>query len=102
MPPSCAAPDSGTMVAEFDLGAAWASDASGGAKSLASLPLSVPAIAAGVIGYFRIYDATGTVCHMQGTVSAPGGGGPMFCDNPDTAVSQHVVVGGFTLSAPGA
>jgi len=54
MPANCAAPDTGTKIAEFDLGPSWAAAASAGAKSLSSLPLTVPAIAAGIIRFFRL------------------------------------------------
>jgi hypothetical protein len=102
LPANCAAADSGTKVAEFDLAASsdWAA-ASGGTKALASLPLSVTGAAAGVAGYFRFYDA-GAVCHMQGTLTLTGGGGDMTLDNTNIQSGQTVKITGFTLTAPGA
>jgi hypothetical protein len=101
-PANCAAADSGTKLVEFDLASSWASPASGGAKTLANLPLTVAAIAAGIVGYFRIYDSTGSTCHMQGTITQTGGGGDMTCDNTNVANAQNITVGGFNLSCPGA
>jgi hypothetical protein len=43
-------------------------------------------------------DSGGTVCHMQGTVTATGGGGDMTIDNTSIASGQSVTVTGFTLT----
>lgn len=49
--------------------------------------------------FFRIYDIAGTpVCHLQGTVSAPAGGGDLILDNVSIANNQSVVISGFTLT----
>jgi hypothetical protein len=101
-PADCAAADTGTKIAEFDLGSSWAAAASAGAKTLASLPLSIPAVAAGTVGHFRIFASDGTTCHMQGAITGPGGGGDMIADNPNMASGQNVNITGFTLAAPGA
>ena len=102
VPSNCAAADSGTKVVEFDLAASgdW-NAASAGAKTLASLPLSANAANTGTAGYFRFYDNGGN-CHMQGTVTATGGGGDMTLDNTSVNSGQQVNVTGFTLTAPGA
>lgn len=42
------------------------------------------------------------VCHMQGTVTATGGGGDLTVDNTSIASGQTVQLTGFTLTAPGA
>ena len=102
VPANCAAADSGTKVSEFDLASDWAANASAGAKSLSGTPLTVAAVAAGTLGYFRIYASDGTTCHMQGTITATGGGGDLTVDNTNVATSQNINITGFTLNAPGA
>ena len=57
--------------------------------------------ASGTAGYFRFYDASAN-CHMQGTITATGGGGDMTLDNTNIAAGQTVNITGFTLTAPGA
>ncbi len=103
VPANCAAADSGTRRVEYDLAGAgdWLA-ASGGTKTLAGLTLSTTAVAAGTAGYFRMYDAGATNCHMQGTVTATGGGGDLTLDNIVIANGQTVQLTGFTLTAPGA
>lgn len=49
--------------------------------------------------FYRIYDSTGTNCHMQGTVSATGGGGEMTLDNASIANAQTVNVNTFTINS---
>lgn len=102
-PANCATAASGTKLAEWDLASSgdWAA-AAGGAKTVNSLPISSTAVGTGTAGYFRIYDSTGTNCHMQGTVTATGGGGDMTVDNTSIATGQTVNLTGFTLTAPGA
>ena len=101
-PANCAAADSGTELVEWDLASSgdW-NAASGGTKTLAGLTLSATAIATGTAGYFRMYDAGGT-CHLQGTVTATGGGGDLILNNTSIANGQTVQLTGFTLTAPGA
>lgn len=101
-PANCAASDSGTKLAEYDLGASgdW-NAASGGAMTLAGLTLSATAAGTGTAGYFRLYNSSAN-CHMQGTVTATGGGGDMTLDNTNIASGQTVQITGFTLTAPGA
>jgi hypothetical protein len=55
-----------------------------------------------MLGYFRIYASDGTTCHVQGTISATGGGGDLTVDNTDIADDQHITITGFAISAPGA
>lgn len=55
--------------------------------------------ATGTAGYFRIYDSSGTVCHMQGDVTVTGGGGKMTVQNVSFAAGQSFTVTGFTLTA---
>lgn len=102
VPANCGSADTGTEVAEWDLGASgdWGT-ASGGTMTLSGLPLSVSALATGTAGYFREYDSAGT-CHMQGTVTATGGGGDLTVDNTSFVSGQTITLTGYTLTAPGA
>lgn len=55
---------------------------------------------AGTAGtFFRIYASDGTTCHLQGTVTATGGGGDATLDNVSIANAQAVTVNTFTLTA---
>jgi len=102
VPANCAAADSSTKLVEYDLAGAgdW-NAASGGAKTLAALPLTTNAAATGTAGYFRFYDSGGN-CHLQGTITATSGGGDMTLDNPSINQGQQVNVTGFTLTEGGA
>lgn len=101
-PANCAAADTGTELFEWDLASSgdWGSP-SGGAISLAGLTLTITAIAGGTAGYFRMYDS-GAVCHMQGTVTATGGGGDAQMNNTTVTNGQTINLTAFTLTAPGA
>lgn len=98
VPANCAAATTGTKLVEYDLASDWAAAASGGTKSLSSLPLSVAAVAAGTAGYFRLFATDGVTCGLQGTVTATGGGGDMTVDNTSIASGQTVNITGFTLT----
>src|SRR5688500_8664597 len=98
MPASCATAASGTKLAEFSLASDCAANAAGGAKSFNNTPLSSTGLAGGTAGYFWIVDSAGTTCHLQGTVTATGGGGDMTIDNTSIASGQTVNVTSFTLT----
>ena len=99
-PASCAAADSGTLLASMALPADFFAAASGGSKALAGIWQDAAADAAGTVGHFRIKQ--GATCHVQGTVTGTGGGGDMTIDNPVLALGQQVSVTAFTLTAGGA
>mgnify|MGYP000992978288 FL=1 len=71
--------------------------ASGGSKAKSGT-WSNTASAAGTAGYFRIYDSTGTTCHMQGSVTATGGGGDLQLDNVSIANGQTVTISTFSIT----
>lgn len=98
MPASCATARSGTKLAEFALASDWAAAAAAGTKNLNNLALTANGLAGGTAGYFDIVDNAGTTCHVQGTVTATGGGGDMTIDNPSIALNQPVNVTGFAMS----
>jgi hypothetical protein len=97
-PASCATAESGTRLATMSLPSDWMSAASTGSKAKLGTWQDGSADAAGTAGYFRIYDSAGTTCHLQGTVTATGGGGDMTLDNTSLAVAQVVTVTSFTLT----
>lgn len=101
-PATPATADSGTVLATATLPTDWMAAASGGTKALSGVWQDASADAAGTAGHFRIYDSTGTTCHLQGTVTATGGGGDMTVDNVVFAVAQVFNVTSFTLTAPNA
>jgi hypothetical protein len=100
-PTDCAAAAAGTLLTEITLPADWMAAASAGSKAKAGT-WSGTGAAAGTAGHFRIVDNAGTTCHMQGTVTATGGGGDMTLDNTSIAVSQAVTVNTFALTAANA
>ena len=91
-PATPATADSGTVLATATLPSDWMAAASGGTKALSGTWQDASADAAGTAGHFRIYDSGGTVCHLQGTVTATGGGGDMTVDNTSIASGQTVTV----------
>ena len=98
-PASCAAADSGTVLAGFTLAADWAAAASGGAKTFSGTPIQdSSADNTGIAGHFRLYASDGTTCHLQGTVTATGGGGDMEIDNTSINAGQVVQITAWTLS----
>jgi hypothetical protein len=103
-PANCGTAASGTLLVEYDMASDWAAAASSGSKALNNLPLSTTAAAGAPTnaGYFRLTASDGTTCHMQGTVTATGGGGDLTLDNISIATGQTVNITGFTLTAPGA
>jgi hypothetical protein len=101
-PASCAAADSGTLLASMSLASNWMADAASGTKGLAGTWSDPSANNTGTAAHFRIKDSGGTVCGMQGSVTATGGGGDLTLDNTSIASGQAVSITSFTLTAPGA
>lgn len=99
VPASCAAADSGTVLATLALPADWMAAASGGSKAKLGTWEDVAADAAGTVGHFRIYASDGTTCHLQGSVVMTGGTGDMVVDNTNVAVGQDIIVSTFTITA---
>jgi hypothetical protein len=100
VPTNCAASRTGTVLATLALPSDWLAAASGGSKGIAGTWQDTAADATGTAAHFSI-DQAGT-CHIQGTVTATGGGGDMTLDNVSIAAGQAVSVTGFTLTAGGA
>ena len=98
-PEDCATADSGTVLASITLPTNWMADAASGEKDKAGTWEDASANANGTAGHFRIKDSGGTVCHLQGTVTATGGGGDMTVDNTSFASGQPFTVETFTITA---
>jgi hypothetical protein len=73
-PANCAAANAGTVLSTITLPSDW------------------------MAAHFRIHDSGDTVCHMQGTVTATGGGGDLTVDNAVFAVGQVFTITAFTLT----
>jgi hypothetical protein len=100
---NCAAAPAGTLLAEIQLDADWLAAAAAGAAAFQTLPDSdASADNAGTAAHFELYDSTKATCHMQGTVTASGGGGDMTITNTSIALAQPVSFDSATITAPGA
>lgn len=95
-PANCATAATGTLLASMALPSDWMAAASAGAKAIAGTWQDASADGTGTAGYFRINQ--GATCHMQGTVTASGGGGDMIIDNVSIAAGQQVNVTAFTIT----
>lgn len=97
-PASCAAADSGTVLADVTCPSDWAAAASGGSKAFSGTWQDASADASGTAAHFRLYASDGTTCHMQGTITATGGGGDMTLDNTVLAATQVFNITAFTMT----
>jgi hypothetical protein len=100
-PANCAAAASGTVLATIVLPSDWMNAASSGSKTLLG-SWTVAASGTGTAAHYRIYDSTVTTCHLQGSVTATGGGGDMTVDNTSIAAGQTVTVTSYALNEPNA
>lgn len=97
-PADCGTADSGTVLATLPLPSDWMAAASSGSKAKSGTWEDTSADATGTAGHFRVYATDGTTCHIQGTVTATGGGGDMTLDNTSIASGQAVSITTFTLT----
>ena len=98
-PANVATADSGTVLATMTLPSDWLAAASGGSKAKSGTWQDASADATGTAAHFRIYASDGTTAHIQGTVTATGGGGDLTLDNTSIASGQSVTISSFTLTA---
>lgn len=94
-PANCDAADSGTLLATLTLPTDWMANASAGAKTLSG-SWTGTGVAAGTAAHFRL-KGSGT-CHVQGSITASGGGGDLTLDNISIASGQTVTMTAFTLT----
>lgn len=97
-PATVATADSGTVLATLSLPSDWMAAASGGSKAKSGTWEDTSADASGTAAHFRIYASDGTTAHMQGTVTATGGGGDMTVDNTTFASGQSFTVTSFAIT----
>lgn len=97
-PANCGTADSGTVLATVTLPSDWMANAASGSKAKSGTWEDTSADAADTAGHFRIYASDGTTVHMQGTITATGGGGDMTLDNTVLAAGQQFTVTSFTLT----
>jgi hypothetical protein len=95
-PTNCAAADSGTLLASMTLPSNWMNAASGGTMTLSGTWQDLNADADGTAGHFRIKQ--GATCHLQGSVTATGGGGDLGLSSVSISAAQAVTITGFTLT----
>jgi hypothetical protein len=98
-PANCAAADTGTVLAELSLPSDWMAAASSGSKSKSGTWQDTSANNTGTAAHFRVYDTAGTTAHIQGTVTATGGGGDLTLDSVSITTGQQVTITTFTLTA---
>lgn len=96
-PATPATADSGTLLVEFSLVSDWSTQ-SGGVLTFSSTPLTQAAVATGTAGHYRVKDSAGTTTHMQGSVTATGGGGDMTIDNTSIVNLQNVQITAWTIT----
>ena len=101
-PASAAAADSGTVLATLTLPSDWMAAASSGSKAKSGTWEDTSADAAGTAAHYRIYASDGTTCHLQGTVTATGGGGDMVVDTAVFAAGQSFTITSYSWTAPNA
>ena len=97
-PADVATADSGTVLATLTLPSDWMAAASAGTKDKSGTWQDASADATGTAAHFRIYASDGTTAHLQGTVTATGGGGDLTLDNVSIASGQSVTITSFTLT----
>lgn len=86
MPANCAAAATGTLLEDQALPSDWLAAAASAIKAKAGT-WTGNFDAAGTVGYWRIYDSSGTTCHMQGLVFAQ----VQLTTNSSTAANGNVL-----------
>ena len=102
VPADCAQANTGTVLATMVLPTDWLNDPAGGSITLSGTWQDLSADASGTAGYFRLHNNDGSVCHMQGTITATGNGGDMQLDNTNIATGQQINITAFSITAGGA
>lgn len=97
-PADCATAASGSLLVDITLPSDWMAAASGGVKAKSGT-WSATASGTGTAGYYRIWDSGVTTCHVQGTVTATGGGGDLTLDSTSITSGQTVTISTYSLTA---
>ena len=102
-PATVATADAGTLLATATLPADYFSAAASRSKAKLGTWTGTGLAAAGAgtaAGHFRIKQ--GITAHIQGSITATGGGGDMELNNVSIANTQAFTVNSFTLNGPAA
>jgi len=97
-PANCAAANSGTVLATINCPTDYMAAASGGTKAKSGTWSDASADATGTAAHFRLFDSTATTCHLQGTVTATGGGGDMEVSSTSFTAGASFEITTFTLT----
>lgn len=96
-PANCAAAETGTKLFDSALPSDFMAAASSGSKAKSGTWSGSAIAGSGATpGYFRLYDSSGTTCHVQGTCGI--GSGDLSFDGTITS-GQTVTVSTFTVTA---
>ena len=98
-PATCASAETGTQLANMTLPSDWMANASNGTKVLQGVWQDTSADNGGTLAYWRIYDSSGTTCHLQGTVTTTGSGGDITVSTTTITQGQPFQITSFTLTA---
>ncbi len=96
VPASCVAAPTGGTVCTLTLPADWMAAAATHAKAKNGT-WSGTATAGGTVSYYRIYDNTGTTCHVQGSVSTTGA--ELNFDNNIINNAQVITITTYTITS---
>lgn len=88
----------GTVLATLTLPSDWMAAASSGSKAKSGTWEDTSADATGTAARFELFASDGTTLHINGTVTATGGGGDMTVANTSFATGQSFTVTQFTLT----
>jgi hypothetical protein len=97
-PGSCAAADPAGLLATLTLPADWMQNSATGVKVKSAAAWSGTASAPGTAASYRIKDNAGTTCHIQGTVTATGGGGDLTLDNTSITAGQTITINTYQIT----
>lgn len=95
-PANCSLANSGTRLGQITLPSDWLETASSGSK-VKNGSWSGSAVATGTAAHFRINSSDNT-CHIQGSITATGGGGDMELGTTSIITGQTVTVSTFILT----
>lgn len=95
-PANCGTADSGTVLATLTLPSNWMANASSGSKAMSGSWADSSADNTGTAAHYRLYASDGTTCHLQGTVTATGGGGDLTVDNVSFASGQNFTITSYS------
>jgi hypothetical protein len=100
-PGTCADADVGALLCEMTLPSDWMTTAAGAVKNKNGTWTGIADAGAGAgtnATHFRLKNSAGSTTHVQGNVTATGGGGMMELDDISIVAGQPVTVTTFTIT----